>query len=27
VPRRTPDDPATPLSTGAYLSLQVDFTF
>jgi hypothetical protein len=27
VPRRTPDDAATPLPTGAYLSLQVDFTF
>lgn len=27
VPRRTPDDPATPLPIGAYLSLQVDFTF
>ncbi len=27
VPRRTVDDPATPLPTGAYLSLQVDFTF
>lgn len=27
VPHRTPDDPATPLPTGAYLSLQIDFTF
>ena len=27
VPRRTIDDPATPLPTGAYLSFQVDFTF
>ncbi len=27
VPRRTPDDAATPLPTGAYLSLQVDFSF
>ena len=27
VPRRTPDDPAAPLPTGAYLSVQVDFTF
>jgi hypothetical protein len=27
VPRRTPDDAATPLPTGAYVSLQVDFTF
>jgi hypothetical protein len=27
VPRRTPDDPAASLPTGAYLSLQVDFTF
>jgi hypothetical protein len=27
VPRRTPDDAATPLPSGGYLSLQVDFTF
>ena len=27
VPRRTPDDPATSLPTGGYLSLQIDFTF
>ncbi|RYY17993.1 MAG: hypothetical protein EOO36_08940 [Cytophagaceae bacterium] len=27
IPRRTADDPATPLRTGAYLSLQVDFSF
>lgn len=27
VPRRTPDDTAAPLPVGAYLSLQVDFTF
>lgn len=27
VPRRTPDDTPAPLPTGAYLSLQIDFTF